>query len=75
MEPLTYKGYTGAIASFLTTGDPNARKLTPVETVGVPRLGDNEEFVIGSGGFSTAKIGQLRTRCELWRRLASRIPV
>lgn len=74
-ETLIYKGYTGAFASFFATGNPNVRKLTSSEVASLPELGSNEEFVISSGGFGTTKLSQLKSRCDLWRRLAPRVPV
>ncbi|KAK4215976.1 carboxylesterase [Rhypophila decipiens] len=73
-----YKGFVGAFASFFATGDPNKRKLTSPETPGIPKLNDDEkdeEFVIQSDGFTTAKITSLKKRCDFWTRLAPRIPI
>ncbi|KAM7206673.1 carboxylesterase [Rhypophila sp. PSN 637] len=76
-NPLVYKGFVGAFASFFATGDPNKRKLTSPETPGIPKLNDEEdeqEFIIQSDGFTTAKITHLKKRCDFWTRLAPRIP-
>ncbi|KAM7219133.1 carboxylesterase [Rhypophila decipiens] len=77
-NPLVYKGFVGAFASFFATGDPNKRKLTSPETPGIPKLNDEEdeeEFIIQSDGFTTAKITSLKKRCDFWTRLAPRIPI
>ncbi|KAK0618147.1 putative carboxylesterase [Bombardia bombarda] len=74
-DPAHYKGYAGAMASFFVTGDPNARKLTPPGTPGVPALSSSKEFVVDANGFATAELIQLKKRCEFWRKLGPSIPV
>ncbi|KAK3695366.1 carboxylesterase [Podospora appendiculata] len=74
-EPDIYKGYTGAFTSFFSTGDPNANKLTPASTTGVPELSSGTEFVINASGFATADLAQLKARCEFWRKLGPSIPL
>ena len=74
-NPLIYKGYAGAFASFFQTGDPNAHKLTNASEAGVPenRL-TGKEFVIEAGGFENVPTTQLQARCDFWRSVAYEIP-
>ncbi|KAJ3558971.1 hypothetical protein NPX13_g9609 [Xylaria arbuscula] len=74
-DPLHYKGYAGAFASFFMTGDPNALKLTASNVSGLPELGTGQEWVIDSAGFTSAKLAQLEDRCAFWREVAPRIPI
>lgn len=74
-DSFVYEGFTGAFASFLQTGDPNAQKLTSSTVPGVPNLKAGEEFVIGPGIFSNVKIRKLRERCAFWQRNGKRIPI
>ena len=74
-QPLIYDGFTGAFASFMATGDPNAHKLTPANVTGVPLLSTGEEFVIKSDGFATSRIDQLRKRCDFWREHGPQVPL
>ncbi|KAH8675820.1 carboxylesterase [Xylariales sp. PMI_506] len=74
-DPLHYDGYTGAFASFFVTGNPNALKLTPSNITGVPSLNSGKEFVIDTAGFDTTEIKQFKTRCDFWRRVASKVPI
>ncbi|KAL4968662.1 putative carboxylesterase [Aspergillus stella-maris] len=75
-DPLTYKGFAGAFASFFQTGDPNAHKLTSDDVVGVPEISETgEEFVIGEGGFENVRLRELEERCEFWRGVGVRVPV
>lgn len=74
-DPLIYKGYAGAFASFFQTGDPNAHKLTNASEPGVP---DNKltqkEFVIEADGFANVPATELLARCDFWRSVAYEIP-
>jgi hypothetical protein len=74
-DPFHYKGYTGAFSSFFMTGDPNKLKLTNSSVPGVPNLKTGKEFNVNEGGFANVDITQLKKRCELWRKLAPRIPI
>jgi len=77
-QPLIYKGYAGAFASFFQTGDPNAHKLSNSTEPGVPSLGPgtaNEKFVIESNGFQNVGMGVLEERCDFWRSMGSAVPV
>ena len=49
-DPLTYEGFTGAFASFMATGDPNAHKLTNASEPGVPDSWRTEEQFVIPGG-------------------------
>lgn len=57
------------------TGDPNALKLTSENVPGVPALSSENEFVIDSDGFTTAKIAPLRERCKFWRQMGPKVPI
>lgn len=75
-EPLIYKGFAGAFASFIETGDPNAHKLTNASEPSVPELTETvEEYVIESFGFSAVTINQLEERCAFWLDNAASIPL
>ncbi|CAL3969433.1 unnamed protein product [Diplocarpon coronariae] len=74
-EPLIYDGYTGAIASFLQTGDPNELKLTDATHSGVPGLETGTEFVIEASGLVTAGLGHLERRCGFWKEVGRHVPV
>ncbi|KAI1756744.1 carboxylesterase [Xylaria castorea] len=74
-DPLHYKGYAGALASFFMTGDPNALKLTGTDILGLPDLKTEQEWVIDSAGFTTAKLVQLKERCAFWERVAPEVPI
>ncbi|KAM0526292.1 hypothetical protein ACHAPW_001229 [Verticillium nonalfalfae] len=74
-KPSYYRGYAGAIASFLMKGDPNALKLTPDDVAGVPIIQDGREWVITQNGFGTADSKRLASRCAFWRKTSRRIPV
>lgn len=74
-DPFHYHGYTGAFASFFVTGDPNKLKLTNSSVPGVPALNSGREFNINMEGFANVDITQLKKRCDLWKKLAPRIPI
>ncbi|KAL4807357.1 Alpha/Beta hydrolase protein [Aspergillus unguis] len=75
-DPLIYKGFAGAFASFFQTGDPNAHKLTGVDVLGVPELKrSGEEFVIQEDGFDHVRLVELEERCEFWRRVGGKVAV
>ncbi|PWY70467.1 carboxylesterase [Aspergillus heteromorphus CBS 117.55] len=75
-DPLIYKGYTGAFASFIQTGDPNAHKLTNASEPGVPDLhATGDEFVIADAGFENLRLVQLKERCAFWLSVAKDVPV
>ncbi|KAI1356541.1 carboxylesterase [Xylaria sp. FL0043] len=74
-DPLHYKGYAGAFASFFVTGDPNTLKLTASNVSGVPDLETGEEWVIDSSGFTGARLVQLAERCAFWKEVAPRVPI
>ncbi|KAI1203799.1 carboxylesterase [Nemania serpens] len=74
-DPLHYKGYAGAFASYFMTGNPNALKLTENGISGLPDLKNGREWVIDSAGFSSAKLVQLRERCAFWKKIAPKIPI
>ncbi|PBP20955.1 carboxylesterase [Diplocarpon rosae] len=74
-EPLIYNGFTGAIASFLQTGDPNKLKLTNATQSGVPELETELEFLIRKSGLESAGITQLKRRCEFWKEVGRDVPV
>ncbi|ETS87918.1 hypothetical protein PFICI_01746 [Pestalotiopsis fici W106-1] len=74
-DPLHYKGFAGAFASFFMTGDPNALKLTAANVTGVPALQTGQEWVIDSDGFTTSNLTQFVARCNFWREMATKLPV
>jgi hypothetical protein len=60
------------MASFLATGDPNARNLTNAT---VPAIGSGFEFHVSLEGFGQLEFTQLKERCALWKRLAPKVPI
>ncbi|EGY14587.1 hypothetical protein VD0002_g4773 [Verticillium dahliae] len=74
-RPSYYRGYAGAIASFLMKGNPNELKLTPEDVASVPIVQDGSEWVINGNGFDTADAKRLASRCAFWRKTSARVPV
>ncbi|KAJ8120810.1 hypothetical protein ONZ43_g2578 [Nemania bipapillata] len=74
-DPLHYKGYAGAFASFFMTGDPNALKLTAADVSGLPDLATGQEWVIDSAGFTSSNLTQFEERCAFWKKVAPKIPI
>ncbi|TGJ80042.1 hypothetical protein E0Z10_g8730 [Xylaria hypoxylon] len=75
-DPLHYMGYAGsALASFFMTGDPNALKLTASNVSGLPDLKTEQEWVIDSAGFASAKLDQFKARCAFWKEVAPKVPI
>ncbi|CAG7920492.1 unnamed protein product [Penicillium olsonii] len=74
-NPVVYEGYAGAFASFFQTGDPNAHKVTNSSQPGVPGLKSGKEFVVVDDGFKQVEFGELKSRCDFWRKLGKQIPV
>ena len=74
-DPLTYKGYAGAMASFIQTGDPNAHKLTNSSVPGVPGISFGQQFLVNAGGLANGPVTNLKRRCDFWLTLADKIPV
>ena len=72
---VVYEGYAGAFASFFQTGDPNAHKVTNSSQPGVPGLKSGKEFVVVDDGFKQVEFGELKSRCDFWRKLGKQIPV
>jgi hypothetical protein len=74
---LIYKGYTGAMASFIQTGDPNAHKITNESVVGVPLLNDGKQFMVRDAGLRIVQgeIGILEERCAFWLRVAAKVSI
>lgn len=73
-DPFVYQGFTGAFASFIQTGDPNAHKLTNSSVPGVPSLRSNEEFVIGNDVFSDVQLTYFLERCAFWLENGRSVP-
>lgn len=65
----------GALRSFFMTGDPNDMKLTPKDVPDVPPLKSGLEYVVDERGFSTAKLAELKDRCNFWFNVATRVPM
>lgn len=75
-DPLIYKGYAGAFASFFQTGDPNAHKLTGGNETGVPESRrTNNEFVIEADGFKYTSTKILAERCGFWLDVSEDVPI
>ncbi|KAK0126191.1 hypothetical protein ONS95_007808 [Cadophora gregata] len=75
-QPLIYKGFTGAFASFFQNSDPNKNKLTDVDQPGVPELWKTgKEFVVNSDGFQNLKLDALAKRCEFWKDVGKFVPI
>jgi hypothetical protein len=74
-DPLHYRGFTGAIASFLMRGDPNALKLTSASVPSVPFVGSGREFVVTPDSFDQTEYGRLKKRCEFWKSVAPKVPI
>ncbi|KAI0400332.1 carboxylesterase [Xylaria palmicola] len=74
-DPLHYKGYAGALASFFMTGDPNTLKLTADDVPGLPELKTRRQWIVDGAGFATAELTPLRERCAFWRDVASDVPI
>ncbi|QBZ63482.1 hypothetical protein PoMZ_05164 [Pyricularia oryzae] len=70
-----FEGYTGALASFLQNGDPNAKKLTNSSIPGVPSLTSGKQFHIDSQGLDQVELTYLIDRCALWQSLAPKMPL
>ncbi|KXX74483.1 Acetylcholinesterase [Madurella mycetomatis] len=74
-DPLRYHGFTGAIASFFMTGDPNELKLTNESVRGVPSFQSGREFVIAADSFDQVEYTRLEERCDFWKRMAPKVPM
>lgn len=74
-DPLTYRGYAGAMASFVQTGDPNAHKLTGASVPGVPRVEEGKQFLVTADGLKQGPITQLKERCAFWLDVSERVPI
>ena len=74
-EPLIYEGFTGAMASYIATADPNTHKLTPDNVPGVPSVETETEWVITSDGFEKVDIEMLRVRCAFWKANGKDVPL
>ncbi|KAK2610893.1 hypothetical protein N8I77_004284 [Diaporthe amygdali] len=75
-DPLHYKGYAGAFASFFMTSDPNALKLTGADEPGVPPLlSSGKEFNINAAGLAQLELAQFQGRCDFWKSVAPKIPI
>ncbi|KAF3004071.1 hypothetical protein E8E13_002608 [Curvularia kusanoi] len=71
----TYRGYAGALASFVQTGDPNAHKVTGASVPGLPRVGEGRQFLVTAEGLGQGPIGQLQERCAFWLDVGGRVPI
>lgn len=74
-DPDHYEGYTGAIASFFMTSDPNAMKLTGLNDTGVPPISSGKEFNINVAGFANLNLTQFKDRCNFWKKVAPKVPI
>ncbi|KAJ4990475.1 carboxylesterase [Stagonosporopsis vannaccii] len=71
----TYRGYAGAMASFVQTGDPNAHKVTDAAVPGVPGVKEGKQFLVTAAGLRQGPLGQLQERCEFWLDVSKRVPI
>ncbi|KAL9110774.1 MAG: hypothetical protein Q9227_004766 [Pyrenula ochraceoflavens] len=75
-DPITYRGFAGAMASFFQTSDPNAHKLTNASQAGLPEIqATAAEWVIGQDDFEQRELSYLKGRCAFWRGLGRSVPV
>ena len=74
-DHLTYQGYTGAMASFVQTGDPNAHKVTNASVPSVPDIDKDKQFVVTAEGLKQGPINQLEQRCAFWLDVSKRVPI
>jgi hypothetical protein len=76
-DPVVYEGYTGAMASFIQTGNPNAHKVTNASVVGVPEVQEGKQLVVKSGGerIGQGDVGMLQGRCGFWLGVAGKVPI
>ncbi|KAF2823534.1 alpha/beta-hydrolase [Ophiobolus disseminans] len=74
-DALTYRGYAGAMGSFVQAGDPNVNKVTDGSVVGVPEIGSGTQFLVTSGGLKQGRIDMLEKRCAFWLSVAERVPI
>lgn len=74
-DPVHYKGYAGAFASFFMTSDPNELKLTGPDEASVPPLSSGKEFNINAAGFAQLELTQFKERCDFWKSVAPKIPI
>ena len=75
-DPVHYKGYAGAFASFFMTSDPNEMKLTgPDEADVPPLLSSGKEFNVNAAGFAQLELTQFKGRCDFWKSVAPKIPI
>ncbi|XPS71369.1 hypothetical protein M3J09_003555 [Ascochyta lentis] len=74
-DPLTYQAYTGAMASFIQTGDPNTHKVTNASVAGVPPVRAGLQFVVAKEGVRQRGIEALEGRCGFWVGVGGRVPV
>jgi hypothetical protein len=72
---LHYRGFTGALASFIETGDPNMFKLTNTSIPGVPEVSSGSELVITPESFDTTEYSMLHERCNFWKTTATEVPI
>ncbi|KAF2270963.1 putative carboxylesterase [Lojkania enalia] len=74
-DPLTYDGYTGAMASFVQTGNPNAHKITNSTMVGVPNIQRGKQFLVRKSGLADGGTNMLAQRCDFWLKQGSKVPI
>ncbi|UPX13791.1 uncharacterized protein EKO05_0004290 [Ascochyta rabiei] len=74
-DSLTYRGYTGALASFVQTGDPNTHKLTNASVPSVPAVRTGSQFVVAADGLGQGRIARLQERCAFWLDVGRRVPI
>jgi len=78
-DSLTYAAYTGAMASFVQTGDPNSHKLTNGSVTGVPPISEGKQFLVtkgegGKAGIRQGGVDLLKRRCDFWLEKEFKVP-
>ena len=74
-DPLTYEAYTGAMASFVQTGDPNAHKITNSSIAGVPSVDRGRQFVVRKNGVAEGPTESLERKCAFWLKIGDKVPI
>ncbi|KAF2691907.1 alpha/beta-hydrolase [Lentithecium fluviatile CBS 122367] len=78
-DPIIYQGYTGGMASFIQTGDPNAHKITNASVAGVPRVKEGKQLLVRGAGsgerLAQGEIDMLEERCGFWLGVAGEVPI
>jgi hypothetical protein len=63
------------LASYFITGDPNTLKLTADDVAPIPSLSEGKRYIVDKKGFTTTSMTSLNSRCDFWKKMASKIPL